>query len=117
MTDLISNSVRHNTQDFALLSANFGPAYAEENSYSFSIHISKTPRKFYCSGTQQNTVGFNPHPPPPPNQHIRSVGEGLSICFLTQWSWVQIQCSALLSGLKSSFTSQPMSCKGNWVVR
>ena len=38
MTVLISNSVRHDTQNFALLSANFGPAYVEENSYSFFIH-------------------------------------------------------------------------------
>ena len=43
MTDLISNSVRRDTQNVALLSANFGPAYVEENSYSCSIQISKTP--------------------------------------------------------------------------
>ena len=41
MTVLISNSVRHDTQNFALLSANFGLAYVEENSYSFSIQISE----------------------------------------------------------------------------
>ena len=56
MTDLLSNFGRRDTQNFALLSANFRPAYAEEHCYSFSIKISKNPD---CSGTQQNTVGFN----------------------------------------------------------
>ena len=39
----------------------------------------RKPRKFYCSGTQQNAV-LTPPPPPTshsPNRHMRSVGEHL----------------------------------------
>ena len=76
MTDLISNSVRRDTQNFALLSANFGPAYVEENSYSFSIQISKTPQILLFRHATKCYV----NPPPPshsPNRNMRSVVEHL----------------------------------------
>ena len=79
MTDLISNSVRRDTQNFALFSANFGPAYVEENSYSFSIQISKTPQILLFRHAAKCCVTPPPPPPPPhsPNRHMRSVGEHL----------------------------------------
>ena len=101
MTVLISNSVRHDTQNFALLSANFGPAYVEENSYSFSIQISKTTQILLFRHATKCCV--NPPPPPPhhhsPNRNMRSVGEHLlsdpmvmgSNLALGTPSWTEIQ--------------------------